>query len=362
MLTLLTRLDRTRFRPMLAAHPGLIEKLRPDLPADVEVLPITLGSPRDLGAGRRFMHLLVDRRVDVLHSHMFQASRFASPLGWLARVPVVIETPHVRESWRKGWLKGTYAIDRLLGRCVTAFIAVSEANGKYLRTEKRLPGEKIFVIRNGSPIERFDLEHATPPALRAELGIDEHAPVVLVLARLEPQKGHRVLLDAWKSVVASFPMARLVCVGEGNLRQQLAGQAAALKIADSVLFVGYQSNVPDWLALSDFTVLASFYEGLPLAAIESLAAGRAVIGTSVDGTTEVVLDGKTGLLVPPGEPNPLSAAICRLLGSPELARNLGRAGRRFVETHFSHQRQVQETEALYLDAWHRLRGRRGAAE
>ncbi len=124
--------------------------------------------------------------------------------------------------------------------------------------------------------------------------------------------------------------------------------AAALGISASDLFPGYQSNVPDWLALADFTVLPSFYEGLPLAAIESLAAGRAVVGTAVDGTAEVVLDGKTGLTVPAGQPAPLAAAICRLLAAPGLAQNLGGAGRRFVEERYSEQRQVAETESLYL--------------
>ena len=96
---------------------------------------------------------------------MFQASRLASPLGWLARVPVIIETPHVREHWRKGFFKGSYVIDRFAARFVTAFIAVSKANGEYLRNEKRLPAEKIFVIQNGSPLERFDPERVAPPAI-----------------------------------------------------------------------------------------------------------------------------------------------------------------------------------------------------
>ena len=198
--------------------------------------------------------------------------------------------------------------------------------------------------------------------LRAELGIDQNAPVVLVLARLEPQKGHRVLLEAWKSVAQSYPAARLVCAGDGVLRAELEAQAAALGIAGSVSFVGQQPNVPDWLALADFTVLPSFYEGLPLAAIESLAAGRPVVATAVDGTSEVVLDGKTGLTVPAGDPAALAAAISRMLAAPELVRTLGRAGRRFVLEHFSRQRQVHQTEALYLDAWHRSRRRRGVAE
>ncbi len=352
---LLTHLDRTQFRPMLAAPPQLIKLLQPDLPHDVEAIPVSLREPGDLRSAWRFERLLARRRIDILHSHMFQASRLASPLGWLARVPVIIETPHIREHWRKGWIKGSYLIDRFVARLVTAFIAVSEANGQYLRNEKRLPAKKIFVIRNGSPLERFDPERVAPPELRTKLDIDRHAQVVLVLARLEPQKGHRVLLEAWKSVAQSYPAARLVFAGDGVLRAELEAQAATLGIAGSVSFVGRQSNIPDWLALADFTVLPSFYEGLPLAAIESLAAGRPVVATAVDGTIEVVLDGKTGLTVPPGDPAALATAISRMLAAPELVRSLGRAGRQFVLEHFSRERQVQQTEALYLDTWHRSR-------
>lgn len=361
MLTLLKRLDRARFRPMLAAHPQLVEMLRPDLPTDVDTIPITLRSPGDIGSAWRLIRLLVALHVDVLHSHMFQTSRFASPLGWLAGVPVIIETPHVREYWRRGWIKGNYVVDRFVSRFVTAYIAVSAANAKYLANEKRLPANKIVTVRNGVPVERFDPDRIPPPAMRRSLNIAEDAPVVIVLARLEPQKGHRILLDAWKSVVESFPKARLVCVGHGQLRDELQARVAALGTTASVLFVGYQSNVPDWLALADFTVLPSFYEGLPLAAIESLAGGRAVVATAVDGTTEVVVDGETGLLVPPGEPAPLSAAICRLLGSPKLKRSLGRAGRQLVEEHFSEWRQVAETEALYESALRLSIGARACA-
>jgi glycosyltransferase involved in cell wall biosynthesis len=358
MLMLLTHLDRARFRPILAAAPELIELLRPDLPRDVEAIPVSLREASDLRSAWRFERLLAARRIDILHSHMFQASRLSSPLGWLARVPVIIETPHVREHWRKGFFKGSFVIDRFAARFVTAFIAVSKANGEYLRNEKRLPAEKIFVIQNGSPLERFDPERVAPPGLRAGLGIDQKAPVVLMLARLEPQKGHCVLLEAWRSVVQSYSAARLVLAGDGVLRAELEAQSAALGLGSSVSFVGRQSNIPDWLALAEFTVLPSFYEGLPLAAIESLAAGRPMVATAVDGTIEVVLDGKTGLTVPAGDSTALASAISRMLAAPELVRSMGQAGRQFVLDNFGRARQIQQTEALYFDTWHRSgRGR-----
>jgi starch synthase (maltosyl-transferring) len=278
----------------------------------------------------------------------------------MAGVPVRIETTHVREDWRRGWLKSSYVVDRLVARFITDFIAVSASNGRYLKDEKRIPARKICVIRNGIPVEQFDPKRVPSDELRDSIGIEKTSPVALVLARLEVQKGHRVLLEAWKTVKASFPDARLVCVGDGSLRKELEAIAAAAGIGDSVRFVGYQRNVSDWLALANFTVLPSFYEGLPLVAVESLAAGRAVIASAVDGTTEVVIDGRTGLTVPAGQPVPLAAAVCELLGSPNLTQRMGREGRQLVEDHFGRKRQLSETEALYLRSWRsRTGGNRG---
>jgi glycosyltransferase involved in cell wall biosynthesis len=182
------------------------------------------------------------------------------------------------------------------------------------------------------------------------LGISEGAPIVAVIARLEPQKGHRVLLEAWRSVVGSFPSAVLVCVGAGKLRDELEAYAASRRLSGSVRFVGYQADVADWLALADFTVLPSFFEGLPLTAVESMAVGRPVVATAVDGTPEVVVDGKTGLLVPPGEVTRLATAVCRLLASPDLAQKLGRTGEQWVRERFDARQQVRNTQRVYETA------------
>jgi glycosyltransferase involved in cell wall biosynthesis len=355
MLTLLRGLDRNYFRLHLVCTPQCAERLQPDLPGDVELLPLCLQKPSQAAAALRLAQILRQRRAQILHSHMFYASLFASPIGWVCRVPVIIETPHVREQWRRGWFKSGYFVDRFVGRFVDHYVAVSKANARYLVEQKGLPAEKIVVIHNGCDLKRLEPFQPAPTGLRSSLGFGEDDPVLTVIGRLEPQKGHSVLLQALVAVHREFPSVRLVVVGEGSLRRDLESLAGALGLQDSVRFVGYQANVLDWLRLADASVLPSFYEGLPIVAIESLAAGKPMVATAVDGTPEVVLQGLTGLTVPAGDAPRLAAAIAEILRSPELRRNLGRRGRQWVEEHFSQESQIRETQHLYLAAWARQR-------
>jgi glycosyltransferase involved in cell wall biosynthesis len=153
-----------------------------------------------------------------------------------------------------------------------------------------------------------------------------------------------------KMVVERFPQTRLVCVGDGSCRRNLEAQTGELGLNRNVKFVGFQANMPDWLALADLVVLPSLYEGLPLIAIEALAAGRAMVATNVDGTCEVVVNEKTGLIVPPRDSGALAYAILRMLDNPSFRRGCGQAGRMWVEEQFNQHVQIRSTEAFYLQA------------
>jgi glycosyltransferase involved in cell wall biosynthesis len=190
------------------------------------------------------------------------------------------------------------------------------------------------------------------------LGFGEDDPVLVVLARLEPQKGHRVLLEAMPLILQEHPNARLVCLSDGALRAELEELVATNGLTSHVRFVGRQPEVRDWLALADVTVLPSFHEGLPLAVIESLAAGRPVVATAVDGTPEVVRDGKTGLTVPAGDPGRLAEAVNRTLGDPLRARAMAQAGRELVLREFSLEKLIQSTQNLYLRSFEDARLKR----
>lgn len=345
IITLLQGLDRKIFAPHLVCPPELAEKI--EVPADVPVTPIRIRCLSDVGGAIRLVSFLRGLRIDILHSHLFRASMFAAPVAKAAGVPVVIETPHVRELWRKGW-KAHYGFDRLVGRAVDYYIAVSEANGHYLVHEKGLPARKMRVIKNGCDLARFNPATPPPAGLRQQLGFGVDDPVIAIFGRLEVQKGHSVLLEAMVRVHSAFPAARLVCVGEGSLRGELEACANSLGIAEAVRFVGFQQDVASWLALAEFTVLSSFFEGLPLSAMESLAAGRTLVATAVDGTPEIVWHGETGILVPPGDPAALAEGMLQLLEDGTARQRMAEVGCRLVRSHFTDERQVRQTEELYL--------------
>jgi glycosyltransferase involved in cell wall biosynthesis len=353
MLTLLRGLGRAHFRLFLVCPKETATLLEKDLPPDVTLVRINLRSPKQLREAGRLAAFLRREQIGILHSHLFYSSLFASPIAKLCGVPVVLETPHLNELWRTGW-KSRFFVDRWVGQCIDYYIAVSHANAQYLVNAKRLPLCKVKVIQNGCDLRRFDTarrDHAEHRDLRTELGFDRDDPVLVVIGRLEPQKGHSVMLQALAALRPEFPRVRLVCVGEGALRGQLEVQAEALQLNEAVRFVGYQSNVPDWLHLADVVVLPSLFEGLPLIAIEALAARRPMVASAVDGTPEVVVDGHTGLTVPAANPQALAAAIARLLRDPALALSLADGGHAWVWQQFTQERQIRETEQLYLRAW-----------
>ena len=349
LLTLLRGLDRQRFRPYLACTPELAEALATDLPGDVTVTPIRLRSPRDVTGAAALASLLRCIRAEILHSHLFFASLLAAPIARACRVPVVIETPHVREHWRHGW-KASHRIDRWAARLVDRFIAVSESNAEYLRSEKGLPAAKVTTIRNGCDLARFEPGRAPSPELQRRYGVAPADPVLVMVARLEPQKGHELMLQAMPRLLALHPRLKLLCVGDGALRGSLESMRRQLGLEQSVHFAGFQADVGAFLALATATVLPSHYEGLPLAAIESLAAAKPVLASAVDGTPEVVRHGETGLTFPVGSSEAIVGAVATALANPDLCLAWGRAGRRLVEEQFSHRAQHRQTETLYLNA------------
>jgi glycosyltransferase involved in cell wall biosynthesis len=334
LLLLVEHLDPNRFRSSLLVPEGrapeeLVERAR-QLGADVHVAP---PMPLGLRGATRMPALARQLRRDrpaVFHAHLSWplAAKFPLAAAVAARVPAVVASVQLVPSFRP--TRPSYVQGRLLAAGIGRFIAVSRDVERQLVETFGWPRDKIVVIHNGTPLELTPRPRTTPAG----------EPVVLTAARLVEQKGIDVLIDAAARVSARFLVA-----GDGPERARLEERAAAL--ADRVSFLGHRTDVRDLLDSADVFVLPSLYEGTPLAVLEAMAAGKAIVATAIGGTDELVEDGETALLVPPSDAAALAAAIRRLLDDPGLRVRLGDAARRRVEEEFGAAAVAERVAAVY---------------
>lgn len=316
-----------------------------------------LGADRlmDFGAYRRLFSLLRQGRFDLVHAHGQDAAIMGS---WIQpflpfRLVVtrhVLEEPAINLRQR---LRARLALAAL--RRADAPVAVSQATADRLTDLAPIPSDRIRVIHNGIQLERFDpsMDWKQRLAFRENLGVGPSDPLVVMPAVLRPGKGHDVLLDSAPQVLRRLPRARFVVAGGGELEQELMNRAEGL--GSAVLFLGHRSDIPQLLAASDLVVLPSRSEALPTVAMEAAAASRAIVASRVGGVPEVVEDGVTGMLVPPGDPRALSEAITSLLSSPARLRVLECAARRKAVEEFGIESQVDRT----LELWREVAGNGG---
>jgi glycosyltransferase involved in cell wall biosynthesis len=237
---------------------------------------------------------------------------------------------------------------RSVGTFAGRLVTVSEANKRFLTEQVGIPSKRIEVIPNGVPVD-VSAPAATLSALRDSLNIEPHHKVVGAVGSLYPIKGHRYLIDAMPAVLSRFPQTVCVIVGQGGLREELEALASRLGIAQHLRLLGHREDVHDLLSICDMFVLPSLSEGMPLALLEAMAAGLPAVATRVGGVTEVVDDGKTGLLVPAEDSGALAASIVNLLDNPLLAKELGEAARHVAASRFSLAGMVRAYEGIYSE-------------
>jgi glycosyltransferase involved in cell wall biosynthesis len=322
---------------------------------------MTIEGIRDWKHALEFVKLLRDEQIDVVHAHMIRAALVAVPLAKIARVPVIVHTCHGREAWRTSWLKRQFWLDRRLSDLADATLAVSEATRTYLINDKQLRPEDVRVIRNGRNLDVCTLSHNEKQRVQAEFGLATNELVVGVFGRLESQKGLSYLLHALPTVRQRVGAFKVLFVGDGSLRHELEKQSQALGLRETIIFTGYRNDAKQLMAFCDLVVLPSLYEGMPLVPIEAAILGKPVVATAVDGTTEVVANASTGVLVPPRDPILLAQAITELLLNPQLRRDMGTRARQRAEILFSLGRQISETEALYVSLLQTRQARRRPA-
>lgn len=347
MFMLLESVDRGEWRPTLLLDdaPG-VEPLAERAAAlgvpvrRVAPLPLGLTGARRVPALAR---LLRRERPAVFHAHMSSpvACKWALAAAVLARVPAVLGTVQVGEYEPPD--HSAYWQLRALARGVGRYLAVSRAIAGELVERLDWPAEKIEVVYNAVDAERAAV--AAPPGLREELGGGEGRPLVLTPARLHAQKGHATLLEA----AAQVPDAVFVLAGDGPEREPLEALAQRLGVADRVRFLGRREDVPELLAACDLFALPSLYEGSSLAVLEAMAAGIPIVSSAIGGTDELMEDGRSGLLVPPGDAEALAAALRRALGEPVLREEMAARARERVENGLRREQMASRVTDVYRE-------------
>jgi len=342
---LLAHMDRDRFTLTVACLYGGDSPLAGDIRAlNIPVVDLGMTAKWRWDALLRFHYLLRRERPTILHTWMFHANVVGRVLGRIAGVPIIITS---RRNVNIGGKPREY-INRVTAELGDRAIAVCELARQVEIEQTGISPEKVVTIHNGVDVEQFsEPVLQTTAQVRKTFGIPTDVPLVGSVGRFRPQKGFSDLLTAMVKVRQSLPTTRLLLVGDGELRGELEARARLLGLDDVVTFAGMRSDVPQVLTALDVLVLPSLWEGLPNAILEAMAAGRPVVATAVGGTPEVVVDGMTGLLVPPRDPPALAEAITHLLDAPDLRYRMGQAGQERVLQHFSIERMVERTQNLY---------------
>jgi glycosyltransferase involved in cell wall biosynthesis len=296
----------------------------------------------------RLVRLMRRERVDVVQTYLIGGNLWGRIAALIARVPVLIASERNVDVWEDGVKR---VLGRALARVTDRIVANAEAVRGYLIGRGADP-TRVVTIRNGVDVGRFSgpFDRA---ALRRQLGFDPEDLVAAVVARLEPQKGHAVVLEAAAELRDRFPRLRYLFVGGGGAEPALRAEVERRGLAGRVVFTGFRTDAADLLRAADLSLLVSSKEGMSNTLLESLAAGRPVIASRVGGNAEVVTS-EVGVLVPPGDAPALARALAVLLADPARLARMGERGRERARTEFPVTRMAFETAALYDD----LLGRR----
>ena len=289
--------------------------------------------------------LIRKKNIDLTHLHGYGAANFGRMASVICKIPAIIhghDEDHNYPVYQR-------LADLMLSRFTDKAIAVSQSVKNSLTEKRRVREERVIVLNNGICFENFAEPDRDQVLLKRRLlGIKAGDQVIGTVGRLRAEKGIGFLLKSFPAVLREMPDARLLIVGDGSQRERLEALSRQLEIETNVIFAGFHMDVPVILANIDVVVIPSLTEGFPLALLEAMTMKKAVIATHVGGMKEILNDGVTGLLVPPGNHEALTEKIIYLLKNEELADNLRQnaqsESRKYDISH--HVRRLEEYYAL----------------
>lgn len=279
-------------------------------------------------------------RIQLVHTHHLAQLLYAGLAARLVGAKVV-HTEHDIHSLSSRRLQ---ILLRVLSNLANVVTGVGDSVAAFLRDQVGIPSSKIKTIQNGIDIPSF---HYATPIPRSVWGWDKDDVVVGCVARLEPEKGVKFLLEAFRHLLSRQPNAKLLIVGDGRERELLKSTAGLLGLNGSVQFLGTRSDIPELLATCDVIALPSVEEGLPMALLEAMAAGKPVVATKVGAIPEVIQHGRTGVLVPPASAASLAEALNLLIEDQSTKKAIATEAYKVVQDQYSFNRMLLKYQDLY---------------
>ncbi len=320
--------------------------------ARVHFIPLNFSSRYNPALFPAISKIISEKNIDIVHGQGSRAEFYARIASRHANTSKYVSTIAMPvEGYDVGGLKRRWFgfFDRLSERHVDRFIVVSEILKNLLIHQRGIPEEKVIRIYNGIETAIYDLDKLKPQRekIRNELSLTEDNILIGAIGRFVWQKGFEYFVRCIPYVIRSFPKAKFFLVGDGELRIPLEKLSKEQNIENSLMFSGHCSTIGNILAALDIVVIPSLLEGFPMITLEAMSMKKPVVATRIDGIAEQISDGKDGLLVPPKDPAALAEAIIKLIRDREFASSLGLAARKKVESEFTVEKMITETQKVY---------------
>jgi glycosyltransferase involved in cell wall biosynthesis len=352
LLEICRRLDRSRFHPTVVSlkREGPVAPMIRD--AGVEVLSLGMRESGDWLSSLEFVlgvlrlpRLVRGRPFDIAHSFLYRANILARLAAPRCGITKIINSVRVTADEESPLMK---TLDRHTVHRADRVCFLSKALAQDAGERTGIPADRVCILPNAIDTSAAGraLEEAAATA-RAHFGLSPADLVIATVGRLHRQKGLATLLEAFRDLALEHPRGHLLLAGEGPERLMLEERARALRIAERVSFIGMVEAPWNVLSAADVFVLPSFYEGMPNVILEAMAASLPVVATTVGAVPEMIENGHEGILVPPGDPAALTAALERLAWSADLRSTMGRRGHEKVKRYFSPDVTMRKLHELY---------------
>lgn len=347
VLDFLKRLNRDKYAPTVCSlkKNGSIEK---DFKtAGIPVLVADKKDGIDLSLPFKLARIFCREKIDIVHTHNAAPWLYGGIASRILNSKILFHTEHAN---LYGHDKKMMLAERYLSRITSRVIVDADKVGDFLVNTEKINRNKIELVFNGVDIDKYSNIKINRVSKRLELGITPEQKLIGIVARLSRVKDHKNLLDAHSAIIKIIPEARLMIIGDGELRVELENYSEAKGLKNHVIFLGTRSDIPELLKILDVFVLCSTSEGLPVTILEAMAAGLPIVATNVGGNPEVIVDNHSGFLVPAKNPQKLAETIISILNDETLACDFGKNGQTRCRELFSLDGMVKKYSELYESA------------